>query len=280
MLKKCLKYDLRASFRLWLIISIAAISSSIILGLSIVGMEVCADIPILSLLSAFAMMPTFMIMIIYPAAVMLILCFRCYTSFFTDEGYLTFTLPVKRSTHLNSKIICMSVYMIATLVILLVSILIATSIATFALESEGMLAQMFSEIGYAISQIAGSGVFGILILITVPISAVAFGLFGILFNHFCITFGSMLAKRMKLLAIIATFYVSEAIIGVISYIVFILGMFAVTTFIVGALETVIMSNGIALVWLAILATTSIVLIISGLLYRYTLSLLERNLNLA
>ena len=115
MLKKCLKYDLRAVGRIWWILAasmagafiVASLSlrvlvqstldpdpSSVLLTLSIFG----GLISILCVFAIFAAM-TVSIILVY---------WRTYTHFYTDEGYLTFSLPVKRSTLYLSKVLTFS----------------------------------------------------------------------------------------------------------------------------------------------------------------------------
>lgn len=52
---------------------------------------------------------------------------RFYKNLFTGEGYLTFTLPVSTTTHLNVKVITTVVFSIASFVVCLLSALIITA---------------------------------------------------------------------------------------------------------------------------------------------------------
>lgn len=52
---------------------------------------------------------------------------RFYKNLFTGEGYLTFTLPVKTTTHLNVKVITSVVFSIASFLVCLLSALIITA---------------------------------------------------------------------------------------------------------------------------------------------------------
>lgn len=52
---------------------------------------------------------------------------RFYKNLFTGEGYLTFTLPVKNTTHLNIKVTTAVVFSIASFVVCLLSALIITA---------------------------------------------------------------------------------------------------------------------------------------------------------
>ena len=52
---------------------------------------------------------------------------RFYKNLFTGEGYLTFTLPVKTTTHLNVKVVTTVVFSLASFVVCLVSGLIITA---------------------------------------------------------------------------------------------------------------------------------------------------------
>ena len=52
---------------------------------------------------------------------------RFYKNLFTGEGYLTFTLPVKTTTHLNVKVITTAVFSVAAFVVCFLSALIITA---------------------------------------------------------------------------------------------------------------------------------------------------------
>lgn len=275
MLKKCLKYDLRAIFRLWLILSIIVISVAVVFGALTKGFETSDDMPLLQALLALLLIPSMMALAVYPSAIMVIISVRYYTSFYTDEGYLTFTLPVKRSTLYNSKLISAAIYMLATTLVMAFAIAIIGSVPSALTEGYSML-DMLRDLGGVVSGIAGSGFFGIMILITLPITAFASGAFSVLFYYFCVTFGSMIAKKMKILAIIGTFYVGSATVGTLFYIAIYAAIFGAMFFAMGSVANEVA----AIVWLAIMMVTAIIVMACGFLYRFTLSLIERRLNLA
>jgi hypothetical protein len=106
MIRRLLKYDFKSMLRFWYV---AAITTAV---LSVIGCG-CANV-----VSCYQKYPEAIIILswIFLAIVglsylafsivaIIIVFARFYKNLFTDEGYLTFTLPVKKITVLNSKII-------------------------------------------------------------------------------------------------------------------------------------------------------------------------------
>jgi len=84
------------------------------------------------------------------------LLIRFYKSMFTDEGYLTFTLPVKPATLLNGKVLVAFCWMILDMVLVCLSIFIlAVSPKTFAELQKGMLeiSGELAKVGLSISEL-------------------------------------------------------------------------------------------------------------------------------
>ena len=107
MFRKLLKYDMKSVWNVW------RIMAATIFGLSIVGSfvlryilthaEKMFDSPGLMLMFSGFMLCAVLSFFTACAVTAIFVLIRFYKNFFTDEGYLTFTLPVKRSTLLNAK---------------------------------------------------------------------------------------------------------------------------------------------------------------------------------
>ena len=123
MLKKVIRYDFKAILKYWWI---AALSSFV---LACVGggcteilnseKELTEAVYVLSMLGIVLVIISFVAFFILSEILVFL---RFYKNFFTDEGYLTFTLPVKRSQLLSSKLITSCIVLIATGIILMIDI--------------------------------------------------------------------------------------------------------------------------------------------------------------
>ena len=102
MLKKLLKYDLKAVFKYWWIAAISTLGLSVLGGFAVtvlrdtVSTEPEKKVPIiLEILSSIALPLVYLGFIALGILTVIMIFARYYKNFFSDEGYLTFTLPVK-----------------------------------------------------------------------------------------------------------------------------------------------------------------------------------------
>ncbi len=130
MFKKCLKYDLRAPRKIWLIAAAVMVLLSILGGvggflysngiLNLTSTTTVQDtmtpMQVLSIISMmigmFSLIAVVYAIAIFTSGTGIMLYIRYYMHFFTDQGYLTFTLPVKRSTHFWSKAVSGMIYLL------------------------------------------------------------------------------------------------------------------------------------------------------------------------
>ena len=110
MFKKLLKYDMKATWRVWwiLIPSLFGLSTLFALSLRIITETAEQENPhvftiLLSLLSMLFMSIAYIGFFGSIVMTEVLVFVRFYKNLFTDEGYLTFTLPVSRPTILLSK---------------------------------------------------------------------------------------------------------------------------------------------------------------------------------
>lgn len=143
MLGKVLKYDIKSIFgsvkQVYLILFVISIISRIV-------SELAKKIEIFSYI-----LPTiyvgFIIFIMFSLFyTFIIIIKRFYTNLFKDEAYLTHTLPVKKITLLNSKILSSFLYIIISIVVVITSLLIA-------FYTKGMIGEIFNNINLIIQSI-------------------------------------------------------------------------------------------------------------------------------
>ncbi len=121
MLKKLLKYDLKNLYKSLLPIYLIGILLSIFSKvLSILADKWVAFSIVNGFVFAFYIMSIFVI----PAFCLFIIVTQYYKSIAKDEGYLTHTLPVKKTSIVNSKIISAVITLITTLLVVAIGLFI------------------------------------------------------------------------------------------------------------------------------------------------------------
>ena len=288
MLKKCLKYDFEAVLRTWWILAVSMLGAAVVGGLGIRFFSQCAvspDVPEgLMVLSTFVMIGSIfclMAMIMGMTVSFILIFWRIYTHFYTDQGYLTFTLPVKRSTLYLSKVIMGTVLEAATVGILILGILF---IALVVPPTEG--GEFFINLDWlsAIGDFCRGlvDVAGWWLILWIPTAVAILVLFALFQNgliYFCITMGAVVAKRHKLIAAIGIYYGVNVAVGLIGEIIFLFLTAGITTIIMAALASggVIMGLTItAILFIVALAMA----VLSAILHFMTVNKLEQKLNLA
>lgn len=124
MFGKLLKYELKSNYKLFGILSLVALVIGLAGGTLIRGMFITADLVKnefalgMAEMSLFSMATLcFAAISIYTAAVQYINYYRFYKHKFTDEGYLTFTLPVKAESIFWSSFLNIFAWMILSTIV-------------------------------------------------------------------------------------------------------------------------------------------------------------------
>ena len=154
--------------------------------------------------------------------VTLYLAIHFYKTMFTDEGYLTHTLPVTSHALLISKILPMMAWQMLATVAILVSVAIFGNMAILALNSDGLT---FREIyGQIFEVLAEEGFFGNMSLIGFITSMLCAFLAGIVSGAMMIvgsvSIGQMVGKH-KVLGSIGAYFAINTVVQILSCIVFV-----------------------------------------------------------
>lgn len=234
MFSKCLKYELRAYSRLlvptFIALMIASVLMSVAVGVltSLMANTANEMIQVIAgMLLYFIVMAVYLAMFIIPVMVFVLTIRRFYTSFFTDEGYLTFTLPVSVDCHLTSKLAAAAIADIFGVVTAILSVIIIGSGA--AIANIDILKSLFS--GFEFSEMTEMfGYFGLDSVVTVILVLVAMVL-SILGNYLLlylsISFGCMLAKKHRFIVCGACYLGVSTVVSAISSVVSTVVMFLV-----------------------------------------------------
>lgn len=156
MLGKLLKYEFKATGRMMLPFMGALVALSAVAWVVLNG--------VFSMRSGFVNMVGGIIVTLYVLSLiaicivtLVLLIYRFYRSFLSDEGYLTFTLPAGVNSHLGAKLICSAVWIVLTAVLVVLSLLLTTSsFGEFIRLPWGMMFErIYAETGIAAGSVIG-----------------------------------------------------------------------------------------------------------------------------
>ena len=307
MLLKLLKYDMKAVFRTWwfilpilfvlILIDAAAArvltpcivemsgesSSSLMNSLEGTGGQgLLAVILILAVfVSYFTLIVVSGILLNSPIYSYVHVFLRFYTNLFTDEGYLTFTLPAKRSTVLLAKTLNAIIWIglhnlilaAGGVFIFLVGIPTVDNDILFGFTGAWELLKALY------SMVVSSYGWGIVIIAEVILLMIFNILASITILQFCFTLGSIIVKRGKLFAGIGVYYLVQGVLpGITTFLCYVFcGAFGTVISLVAEMSTDFTIGAMVAI---VLAMFNLLVLLEGhLFYFVTRNCLERKLNL-
>ena len=278
MLRKLMRYDFRDVLRLWWIPAVTLLAMAPLTGLFIyLPTHVETTQAVAVTLSVIMGLLIFLYILTFAAAIGLsaFFCYRrFYCHFFTDEGYLTFTLPVKRRTLLLSKTLVIFVVFVAT------ALTCAASLSLLAVTS-GYAENVFGLIGEVLKSLfEGQVAFGVLVAFEAAVLLVLLLGFYQLLVQFAVTLGAVVAKKHKILAAIGFYYLASNVLELL--LVMFVQFFSVFTTLAAVrfAENMSAARFDGVMALLILMGILLFAMIDTILYLLTLSSIERRLNLA
>ncbi len=281
MLKKLLKYDFRSVFKFWWIAALTSTALSTLGGFCLKVIKdatsefVTIQPPMVLLVSSWLMfILAILALSVFAVLTAIMIYVRFYQNFFTDAGYLTFTLPVKRTLHLNSKLIMGYVTQFATSFVIVVN---ACLMAGIAFAEEIFTKEVWDTVVKVVETFFKELKWdSVIFIIEVILILLLVSLFNVLFTYACITFASTITKRAKIITAIGIYYGAN---GVISFIIQMLYLFG-TTSVVSFIEKQPENMASIILILMALVVLLFVLAVCALLYTFEHWMLERKLNLA
>lgn len=210
MLGKLLKYDFKATGKLFSILSVIVLCTTAV-GCGALTMMISydgfsANNPVELIFSiSIVMLFIFSVLavIAYAFAVTVLVIHRFYNSMFTDQGYLTFTLPVSSHTLLLSKTISSAVTMLGSMIVVVLCVIGFVMTSIYAVSDANLpqlIWQAFRELldVFGIDLIAHMST-SVVLLIVSEISA-------ILTIFLAFTIGAVVVKKHKVLAGIGFYF--------------------------------------------------------------------------
>ena len=223
MLKKLMRYDFKSVFKLWWIGAVSTLALSVIGGfiseIFVTERDIPEPIYVLAIFGAVLVYIGFIAFAIFSE---ILVYLRFYKNLYTDEGYLTFTLPAKRQSILNSKVFLGAVTSILTGVVLSIDSLIVSVISyrkeiftpQFIKDTKEFLEYFFEDQYYY---------YLFIYLVQALIIFALLSLVSILFAYGCITIASVIAKKAKILVAIGIYYGATSVLGFLMTIFFLFG---------------------------------------------------------
>lgn len=297
MLKKVLKYDFKSVWRYWWIASViftaVSLCAPLVMRFFIEFMQYSMENPyaIAGIFGdLFIMFGTFAFLAAIAAIYLSIAAFamttplltsiRFYSNFFSDRGYLTFTLPVSRRTHLLSKIITAMFWELITLLQIGLGVGYALLVIPPTENGELINPIIYKELFDALEiMFKNMGAWVVVYGLIFVLLLFAMSLYGNSILQFCITFGSTVAKKHKVLASIGTYFVFTFIVSMGSQIVSFCTMFMSM-----GLDAKLMQasqNELCLLFALFFLLYALAMATVGIIaYCTNLNIIERKLNLA
>lgn len=217
MLGKLLKHEFTVTSRYFLpmFLIIAAITALLKISLLLSEGSIFMSIEISTFLSIVEglLIAIYVLVLIGTAILSLFLLVkRFYTNMFGDEGYLTHTLPVTGTQHLNSKLICSFTWMILLIPVWILSLLILFS-GTDLFSDFTYFGSMAME-ETRILQVSG---FSIHILIFEILLCLPLNLFASILSYYlCITLGQHFMGNHRLAGSILFYFVLSVISSMVT----------------------------------------------------------------
>ncbi|MBQ7820950.1 MAG: hypothetical protein IJ391_01525 [Clostridia bacterium] len=274
MFGKLLKYDMKYIFRYWWIVALTMLAFSVMGGIGYSGIIGESQEPLVQLFAILGFLLFYFGIFAFLIYYTIMLYVRYYKHFFTDEGYLTFTLPVKRSTLLNVKLANGMIWSVLSTLMIAVAIVIFIMI-TFSSDPDLFSSSMYySDPGSYDISVAAVIIYALEILLWL----VLYLFFGHTLSYMAITIGSVVAKKHKVLTSIAIMYLTNVVMSLINSVTMIGGVFWITNVLNIMPETSELEISI-ITGLFLLLICVITAVACAIVYLITLHLLERRLNL-
>lgn len=226
------------------------------------AMTISLEAPLLAdILCVFLMIAAIVAISICAASAIFFLIYRFYKSRFTDEGYLTFTLPVTNhqlllSSITNTTLNLLIVGVVTAVTVLLIFLLALSAVPDVAVWEE--LKQVWPEILAVLKQAAAEDA-GLLALMA--FSGVASFFRQIIQLMLAVTIGALIAKKHKLLAAVGVYY----------------GIHMVVSFLTSMVSIYALNNNQPYVFMGIQGIVSAALVAGGYFLMHYLT--SRKLNL-
>ena len=164
MLRKAIKYEWRASARRMLPLYLAMLALSVVSHFAQKYLDAGSDIRIINTLSVITMILFFIGLSVISISAIVLTVQRFYRSFFSDEGYLTMTLPLSSHKLILSRLIVSVIWYALSFFACILSVFIMIAGGKDWSLFPGQLAKLFSSLWEALQRADGRMVGGAVLL--------------------------------------------------------------------------------------------------------------------
>ena len=194
----------------WWIASAISVLLSIVGGICVRTTASERDFPlVVRVFSVIAMIIAIIGVTVFIVFSVIMIYTRFYKNFFTDEGYLTFTLPVTRAQLLNSKILSGLVIELLTGLVFIIDFLLIFGIGFYELIFTEEFTKIIQEFFFGMwNDLGGFTIAYVIELILISILTVVAS---ITFTFICITLASIITRKAKVLLAVVIYYVFNSI---------------------------------------------------------------------
>lgn len=174
--------------------------------------------PMLLITSSIFIGGTFIFTAVFLSAGDLLPLYRFYQNKFTDEGYLTFTLPVNSHQIILSSFVPVIVWRLAVFAVALVSGVLAFFLATVGTEvmQIDILRQLWDTIGHELKFLLNALQLDTGFVVVLILNMLISSLSSVMMAMMSITIGSVATKKHKLLAGVAIYIVSNYAVSILT----------------------------------------------------------------
>ena len=185
-----------------------------------------------------------LMLVLLSTAISIVLCLQFYREKFTDQGYLTFTLPASTHQILLSSYLNFLIWTIINTVVTIIAVsLMVAPLITYIGSQVSQVGLDLSYLWALIKENLGTVLpTGVLYTIAFALSTISGLFYGISLPYLAITLASVLVKKMKLLVAVAIGYGMSMVMGVISSALSIIEGLVTGVLMVG-LNSPILTNG-------------------------------------
>ena len=285
MFGKLLKYDMQAIGRSFWIIAASMLAASVVGGASLrLAIEFSSDVAILNLIpvgAIFLFILCFAALILSMAVTEILLIARFYKNLFTDEGYLTFTLPVTRRQILFSKFVNALIWLSIHALLLVAGMALLFTIGTLGVDPNASPFFSFTvtdfDVAFPFEELGGWVIVYAIELVLLLVCSLVYMVSMI---YFAFAIGCTCAKKNKVLASIGIWYLTSMIAYMVFVVILIFGMIACGIGLAPLLNEATSGTIAAVIALILAMIITVIATISTIFYQVTRGRLERKLNLA
>lgn len=215
MFAKLLKYEWKATSGLLGVLTLAAVGVGALLTVLLRFLQAApADTPELLLAPVSTILiGGFLAVVAYAIGTQIVLLVRFYKNKYSNEGYLTFTLPVTAHQILLSSLLNYLIWTVISVAVVLAVFTIAIFVGSaskgfYNKEAWDAMIQIIRMLSYQEGLVD--------YIVTILVNSAVSSLASVVLVHTAITLGAVIAKKHKILAAFGCYYGISMIMGIIS----------------------------------------------------------------